>query len=182
VLQLPVTAELPNWVAFADGVYGEVGEYDYGQSYCGGQGDPCPTGQDLTIGLYDVPYMFPPQAGSKIAKTSYAAYVQAWRSVQKLGFGTVTGVRGTRVAGRPATTMTVTFTRSLAGLARCAAANSPLSDCWSTNAGRTMRLAIVDKGSGKPPLLLYESWNSNNPNAQALATEFDAWVATVRFQ
>ena len=181
LLQRPLTAQLPNWVAYTDAVYGEVGEYDYSQSDCGGRGDPCPAGQDVAIALYDVEYMYPPQPGSKVTKTSYSAYVHAWKEIQPLGFGTVTDVRATTVAGRPATAMTVSFTKGVDGLARCSVGNAPLHDCWSVDAKRTFRLVIVNQGTGTPPVLLYESWNTNNPRAQALASEFDTWLATVRF-
>ena len=35
--------------------------------------------------------------------------------------------------------------------------------------------------AGTPVTLLYEFWNSDNPNGESVASEFDTWLASVRF-
>lgn len=175
----PLTAQLPYWVAEAHDNSADRGVYLYNQERC----LPCQTGRDLKIQLYSVRYMYPLDA-TKILRPSYTAYVDAWEAVQPLGYGTVTDIATTTVGGRPATTMTVNFTKSSNGLAACnemARSRTDTVNCWYGVGGRTLRLAIVDQGTGQPPSLLVESSNTDNPNSQAITAEFTTWLNTVRF-
>jgi hypothetical protein len=175
----PLTAQLPYWVAFAHDTSADVGVYLYNQERC----LPCQTGRDLKIQMYTVRYMFPLDA-SEILRPSYTAYVKAWEAVQPLGYGTVTDIATTTVGDKPATTMTVSFTKATHGLAACnelARSRTDTANCWYGVAGRTLRLAIVDQGKGQPPTLLVESSNTDNPSSAAITAEFTAWLDTVRF-
>lgn len=108
-------------------------------------------------------------------------YVNAWKTVQALGFGTVSDVATASIDGERATTMTVAFTRNVVGLPDCNAATAAPTDCWGIIAGQSLRLAVVDQGKRTPVTLLYEFWNSDNPNGESVASEFDTWLASVRF-
>lgn len=177
----PLTAQLPGWVTTAEGgAEIDNGSYTYRQGAC--PGSTCPDDKDRRVTLASVDYMYPLPAGSKITPATYRGYVQAWKAVPQLGYGTVSDVGTTTVDGKPATTMTVVFTKPVTGLARCDGATAARSDCWSAPAGRTLRLAIVDQGPGKPVTLLYESWNSANRAATSIPAEFATWLATVHFQ
>ena len=181
LLHPPLTAVLPSWVTIAaGGAQIEDGAYGY-SPYGGCPGRLCADGNDRGVRLYSVEYMYPLPAGSKITKANYTAYVKAWKAVQQLGYGTLRDVGTTTVDGKPATTMTVTFTNPVTGLARCSDAGAARSDCWAVSAGRTFRMAIVDQGRGKPVTLLYEGWNTANPDAASYPAEFASWLATVRF-
>jgi hypothetical protein len=175
----PLTAQLPYWVADAHDTSADRDGYFYNQESC----LPCETGRDLKIQLYSVRYMYPLDA-TAILRPSYTAYVNAWEAVQPLGYGTVTNIATTTVGGRPATTLTVNFTKPSNGLAVCKGPGDSRTDtgsCWYGVAGRTLRLAIVDQGKGQPPTLLYESSNTDNPTSQAITAEFTTWLNTVRF-
>jgi hypothetical protein len=115
--------------------------------------------------------------------------VNDWKALPTQTGATVRDVTGTAVDGRPATTMTVSLTRQVDGFAYCEAVSSVRTDtdsCVPIFPGRTYYIAIVDQGSTKPPTLLWESsttdFTSNAVNSRAaIAKEFAAWRATVRF-
>ena len=77
--------------------------------------------------------------------------------------------------------MTVALRKFAAGLARCNFAYDARTNCWSASPGRTFHLAIVDQGKGTATTLLYEGYNTDNPDTQAIATEFTTWLGTVHF-
>jgi hypothetical protein len=186
MLTPPLTAQLPGWVTSPNTLAAKnQGEVDFGAEYCSNPTNPtalCPNGQDRAIRLLSVQYMYPLDA-TKITEPSYAQYVNDWKAVQRLGYGTVSDITTTTVGGKPATTMTVSMTKGTFGLAQCQTATSPkVSACYQTVPARTLHLAIVDHGSGQPPTLLFESLNTaNTADAQAVAAEFTTWLATVRF-
>jgi len=165
---------LPVWIGRSD-TYLRGAHYDQ------------PNG-DRAIALFSVDYMYPAGA-TKITRPGYAALVNDWKALPTHGYGTVNGVATTTVGGRLATTMTVRTTQQGDGFAYCEAANSVRTDtdsCVPFFPGRTYHIAIVDQGSTKPPTLLWESSttdftsNATRSNA-AVASEFAAWLGTVRF-
>ena len=119
-----------------------------------------------------------------ITEPSYAALVADWKAVQARGYGSVSDVASTTVDGRPATTMTVTFTKTAYGLDYCDAITGIADDpngCGHPFAGRTYHLAIVDEGSTVPPTVLWEASVTNDTASPSVAQEFATWLATVRF-
>jgi hypothetical protein len=187
MLTPPLTAQLPGWVTSPNALaVKNQGNVSFGAGYCSNPTNPtalCPNGQDRAIRLLSVRYMYPLDA-TKITEPSYAQYVNDWKAVQRLGYGTVSDVTTTTVGGKPATTMTVSLTKGTFGLAQCLTATSPkVSDpCYQTLPARTLYLAIVNHGSGQPLTLLFEGLNAaNTADARAVATEFTTWLATVRF-
>jgi len=118
--------------------------------------------------------MYPLDASTSIAPT-YAQVVTAWSDVQRLGYGTVTDAYSITVDGQQATAMTVALTKAPSGLAGCEKAtdNKDQGGCFGIVPGTTLNLAIIDRRSGQPPNLLYESHNTTNTaDAPAVAAEF----------
>jgi hypothetical protein len=170
-----LTVQLPLWIGKSD-TYLRGAHYDQ------------PHG-DRAIALFSVDYMYP--AGStKITHPGYAALVSDWKALATHTQATVRDVAESTVDGQPATMMAVSLRRQVDGFAYCEAATSARTDassCVSIFPGRTYRIAIVDHGSTRPPTLLWESsttdFTSNAINSgDAIAREFAAWRATVKFR
>jgi hypothetical protein len=174
-LPAPLTVRLPHWVGsashFVDAA-GSASAYAFSQPL------------DRDIRLLSVRYMYPLGAAT-ITQPSYAALVADWEAVQPKGYGTVSNVvRNATVGGKPATTMTVTLTRTAYGLDYCDAVTGVAGDpngCGHPEAGRTFKLAIVDEGRTVPPTVLWESSAMGDTAKPSVAAEFATWLATVRF-
>jgi hypothetical protein len=174
-LPAPFTVRLPRWINstahFVDNS-GVASAYAF-QALHGAR----------DIHLLSVRYMYPFGA-TKITEPSYAALVADWKAVQTHHYGTVRDVTATTVGGKPATAMTVRFTRSAPGLDYCDAATGKRNDpygCGAPNAGRIYHVAIVNEGRTVPPTVLWESSLAYDTARPSVATEFAGWLATVRF-
>jgi hypothetical protein len=176
-LSPPLTVRLPQWITSADNDL----NFRAGEGYSQHDGD-------RAVRLFSVGYLYPLDA-TKITKPTYATLVQDWKDIQTHGYGNVTDVATTTVDGKAATTMTVRTKRQADAFVYCEAATSQRTDpnaCAGVFGGRNYHVAIVDQGTSEPPTLFWESSttdftaNAANSNA-ALASEFAAWLATVRF-
>jgi hypothetical protein len=186
-LPAPLTVRLPHWIASTKpfvGRWGAASAYAF----------ELPNG-GRDIHLISVRYMYPLGA-TKITQPSYAALVAHWKAVQPRGYGTVTDIATATVGGKPATTMTVAFTKRAPGLDHCDAATGVPTDsngapivqtapgwtlCGAPEAGRTYHLAIVNEGRALPPTVLWEASATNDSVSPSTASEFATWLATVRF-
>jgi hypothetical protein len=174
-LPAPLTVRLPAWISsvrpFVDRS-GSASAYAF---------ELPNEGRD--IHLLSVHYMYPLGA-TKITQPNYPALVAHWKAVQTRGYGTVSHVATTTVGGKPATTMTVTFTTSAPGLDYCDAITGVADDpngCGAPQAGRTYHLAIVNEGLNVPPTVLWEAAASDDAASPSPAKEFAAWLRTVHF-
>lgn len=182
LLDPPLTATLPFWAALAQGNDASPNGYTYVRKICDTADGLCPDGEDRVIQVVPVRHMYPLDSTTSIAPT-YEQLVTAWQDVERLGYGTVSDVVTTTVDGRRATTMRVALTRPPDGLPGCETAKDKKNEggCLGILPGLTLELAIVDRGAGNPPTLLYEGRNSSNAaQAAAVADEFRTWLSTVQ--
>lgn len=178
----PLTAQLPFWTATAEGSDASPSGYTYVRKICSTPTGLCTEGDDRMIHVAGISHMYPLDSTTSISPT-YARYVQAWKDVDRLGYGTVSEVTSTTIDGRAATTMTVAVTKAPDGLGGCEKATDRSNEggCFGIVPGLTLNLAIVDRGAGQPPTLLYESHNTaNTAEAAEVADEFRTWLGTVQ--
>jgi hypothetical protein len=178
----PLTAQLPAWVARAEVFSNGAGGATFAQTNCDAPSGLCADGQDRRIDVLPIRHMYALDSDTSISPT-YAQFVAAWSDVQRLGYGNVTDVTTTTVDGQRATTMRVALTKPVNGLAGCESATAKKNEggCFGLVPGVTLDLAIIYRGAGQPPTLLWESHNSTNKaETEAIATEFLSWLATVQ--
>ena len=167
-----LTVQLPHWAAAAS--HGsDPGDYASAYDF-----EPSTAGRD--IHLLSVGWMYPLDT-HQITKPTYAALVADWKAVQPFGYGTVSNVATTTVGGKPATTMTVTVTKTAAGLAFCDSATLDQYTCAGIDPGHTLHLAIVDQGNALAPTLLWENSATVDTASPSASSEFATWLDTVRF-
>jgi hypothetical protein len=109
----------------------------------------------------------------------YAGYVASMESLAGSGEVTLSDVSTTTVGGRPATVMTVTPSKDMAGAVGCYVGNGIGDDCVDFFTGVTTRMAVVDTGG--TPLVILSRTPAANPMEQVWLAQFDQMLRTVRF-
>lgn len=179
----PIALNLPSWTshASASGWFGAV-DFDVGSCASLGGQSPCAADQDLKLRLLSVT-VYHPEDGSPVVSQdpSYAAHLIHLDGMAAVGIATITSRSPVTVGGRPATLVSLSVKRDAPGAIACAFASDQAADCASLVAGRTVRMAVVDQGTGKPPTVLYLSLNGDAPDRVERFAEFDAMLTTVKF-
>lgn len=113
--------------------------------------------------------VYHPEDGSPVVSQdpSYAAYLIHLDGMAAVGIATITSRSPVTVGGRPATVVSLSVKRDAPGAIACAFASDQAADCASLVAGRTVRMAVVDQGTGKPPTVLYLSLNGDAPDGSS---------------